>query len=53
MHEFDKFFEAGDYKDGDEPQAFADFLASKTGKPVLGTNCEETHLVVGRPEEEE
>lgn len=33
---FDKFFEENDYKDGEEAQAFADWLASKTGSRVIG-----------------
>lgn len=34
--EFDRFFDDGGYQDGDEPQAFADWLAGKTGSRVVG-----------------
>lgn len=34
--DFDRFFEENGYKDGEEPQAFADFLALKTGKKIVG-----------------
>lgn len=49
--DFDRFFEEGDYKDGDEPQAFADYLASKTGTMIVGLS--EDGAVVGRPPESE
>lgn len=45
--EFDRFFEAGDYVDGDEPQAFADWLAGKTGQKVVGLS--EDGAVEGKP----
>lgn len=48
--EFDRFFDEGDYKDGDEPQAFADWLSSKTGKKVVGLS--QDGAVEGRPSEE-
>lgn len=44
---FDEFFEQGD---GEEPQAFADFLAGKTGKKVVGLS--EDGAVEGRSEAE-
>jgi hypothetical protein len=34
--EFDRFFDEHGYKDGEEPQAFADWLARKTGDRVSG-----------------
>lgn len=39
-HPFDVFFEENGYKDGDEPQAFADWLASLTGEKVVGISTE-------------
>lgn len=44
---FDEFFEQNGYADGDEPQAFADFLAGRTGKKVVGLS--EDGAVEGRP----
>lgn len=46
--EFDRFFEEGGYKDGEEPQAFADWLAGKTGEKVVGLS--EDGAVEGHPE---
>lgn len=48
-HPFDVFFEAGDYKDGDEPQAFADWIASKTGEKVVGIATDLSGAVEGHP----
>jgi hypothetical protein len=36
VHDFDRFFEENGYVTGQEPEAFAAWLASKTGKPVDG-----------------
>jgi hypothetical protein len=44
---FDRFFEQGGYEDGEEPQAFADWLAGKTGKKVVGLS--EDGAVEGHP----
>lgn len=34
--EFDRFFYEHGYKEGEEPQAFADWLSGKTGDRVSG-----------------
>jgi hypothetical protein len=47
-HPFDIFFDEHGYKDGDEPQAFADWLASQTGEKVVGIS--EDGAVEGHPE---
>lgn len=50
MLEFDRFFEDGGYEDGQQPQAFADWLASKTGEKVVGLSSE--GAVEGHPPSE-
>lgn len=35
-HPFDVFFDEHGYQDGDEPQAFADWLASLTDEKIVG-----------------
>lgn len=45
--EFDHFFEERGYKDGQEPEAFADWLSSKTGKPVVGVAMDLSGTVYG------
>lgn len=49
--EFDRFFEAGGYEKGQEPQAFADWLARKTGEKIVGLS--EDGAVEGHPLEGE
>lgn len=36
LSDFDRFFATQGYKRGEEPEAFAAWLASRTGKPVDG-----------------
>jgi len=47
-HPFDVFFEENNYEPGDEPQAFADWLASQTGDRVVGMSTE--GVVVAEPD---
>jgi hypothetical protein len=39
-HPFDVFFHEGGYQPGEEPQAFADWLAGKTRKRQVGISSE-------------
>jgi hypothetical protein len=49
---FDEFFCNGGYKPGDEPQAFVEWLAAKTGQPILGES-ESGEVVSALPSERE
>lgn len=40
MEDFDKFFAENGYKDGEQPQAFADWLSGATGTKIVGISEE-------------
>ncbi len=52
MHAFDEFFEREEYDDGQEPEAFADWLVSQTGNVVIGRQMDGDGLVVAIPEDD-
>lgn len=47
--DFDAFFEERGYEDGQEPEAFAAWLASKTGRPVDGFAMDGSSAVHAEP----
>lgn len=49
MSDFDRFFEENGYEDGQQAQAFADFLAGISGHRVVGMS--EDGVVQGDPPE--
>lgn len=53
LADFDRFFEEKGYKEGDEPQAFADWLASLTGEPVDGIATDFSGAVHAEPKKKE
>lgn len=51
LSDFDRFFATQGYKRGEEPQAFAAWLASRTGKPVDGIATDLSAAVHGEPKD--
>lgn len=47
--EFDAFFEEGGYEDGQEPEAFAEWLADKTGRRITGVAVDLSGAVQADP----
>lgn len=49
FEDFDRFFDDNGYKDGQEPEAFAAWLANLTGNPVNGIACDLSAAVYAEP----
>ena len=48
--DFDQFFIERWYKSGQEPEAFADWLANKTGRTIIAAPVGEPPIIVAAPD---